>query len=537
MRGADLLVQTLAAAGVSRIFSLSGNQIMPIYDACLEAGMPIIHVRHEAAALYMAEAHAQLTGEVGVALVTAGAGAANALAPLLTAAQSETPVLLLSGDSPLAQDGTGAFQEMDQVGMTAPLTKLSLRARDAAGLGEDIARALRVAASGRPGPVHVALPFDVVQQAAEGAAGPGPDAFAPAGIDLDPAAVAQILGAVARADRPVVLCGPLLNPTRGGSVTSDLAGALDLPVVAMESPRGLNDPSLGAVRQVLARADLIVSLGKRIDFTLGFGSGAAAETTAWISVQPDTAEQDRARRNLGDRLVQTHKADPRAAARALTRAGGGGTARSDWRRQAAEMIARRPAAADPGEVGDGSISPAQICGAVARLLERSDGSVLIGDGGEFGQWAQALLPARPRVINGVSGAIGGGLGYGIAAALARPDATVVVMTGDGSLGFHLAEFETAVRAGARLVVVVGNDRRWNAEHQIQLRDYGAERVIGCDLSGARYDLAAWALGGHGEFVTAAGELDAALARAVASGRAACINVAMQGQPAPAAPAH
>src|SRR5699024_11758532 len=127
--------------------------------------------------------------------------------------------------------------------------------------------------------------------------------------------------------------------------------------------------------------------------------------------------------------------------------------------------------------------------------------------------------------------------HAVAARMARPDATVFALMGDGTIGFHLSEFETAAREGAAFVAVVGNDRRWNAEHQIQLHKYGAERLIGCELSDARYDLAVAALGGHGEHVTDAAELDAALARAVASGKPACVDVAIEGLPAPAGAGH
>ncbi|MEM6987726.1 MAG: thiamine pyrophosphate-binding protein, partial [Pseudomonadota bacterium] len=123
LRGADVIIQMLAGAGVRRIFALSGNQIMPLFDACLDAGVDIVHTRHEAACVYMAEAHAQLTGELGVALVTAGVGLGNAVGPLFFALSSETPVLLLSGDSPIEQDGHGAFQELDQVAMTRAVTR------------------------------------------------------------------------------------------------------------------------------------------------------------------------------------------------------------------------------------------------------------------------------------------------------------------------------------------------------------------------------------------------------------------------------
>src|SRR6056297_3295784 len=161
-RGADILVRALAETGTDTIFALSGNQIMPVFDACIDAGLRIVHTRHEAAAVFMAEAHAQLTGQIGVALVTAGGGLANTGGALFSASESETPVLLLSGDSPVAQDGRGAFQEMDQLGVTSALTRLSIRATRSDALADNVARALDAASGGRPGPVHMALPVDVL---------------------------------------------------------------------------------------------------------------------------------------------------------------------------------------------------------------------------------------------------------------------------------------------------------------------------------------------------------------------------------------
>ena len=174
MRGADLVAIALSRAGVKVIFTLSGNQIMPIFDACIDVGIRLIHTRHEGAAVYMADAYAQLTGGVGVAMVTAAPGFASGLGPLYMARKAESPVILLSGDSPRAQDGTGAFQELDQVSVSAPLTKLSLRSRRAGDLGADVAKAVRVATSGRPGPVHVALPVDLLISDARGASVPSP---------------------------------------------------------------------------------------------------------------------------------------------------------------------------------------------------------------------------------------------------------------------------------------------------------------------------------------------------------------------------
>ena len=150
-----------------------------------------------------------------------------------------------------------------------------------------------------------------------------------------------------------------------------------------------------------------------------------------------------------------------------------------------------------------------------RVVDTAAEPILICDGGEFGQWSQALCTAPVRLINGLSGAIGGGLCHALAAKLARPNATVVAMMGDGTAGFHFTELDTAVREGAAFVTVIGNDFRWNAEHQIQLRDYGPNRLIGCELApSARYDLAAAGFGCHGEHVTETAELEAALARAL-----------------------
>ncbi len=533
-RGADLLAQTLAAAGVTRIFSLSGNQIMPIYDACIDAGIRIIHTRHEAAAVFMADAHAQLTGEIGVCMVTAAPGATNALGPLFTARQSESPILFLTGDSSRAQDGKGAFQELDQVPITAPLTKLSFRATCARDIGTETARAIRTALSGRPGPVHIALPFDVIEADAAGGTLPSPQDMTrdtAALSDEDTQKIAEMIGA---AKTPLILCGPVMNATRQGDLTEALAKATDAPVIAMESPRGLKDPSLGDFAIALKQADLIVCLGKPVNFTLGFGGPAVCHPDAkWVVVDVEAVERDRAALNLGSRLTLCLAADPREAAGALIDAVRKGPARTAWQKEVADRIAARVVP----ETDTQTITPAELCAAVQRQIDSHAPSIVICDGGEFGQWAQAGTKGTQRIINGPSGAIGGALCYGVAAGLANLKATVFALMGDGTVGFHFAEFETAARENCPFVVVIGNDECWNAEHQIQMRDYGPDRLIGCTLSGARYDLAVAALGGHGEYVTDPADLDAALTRAVNSGKVACVNVRIKGLPAPAGSAH
>jgi acetolactate synthase-1/2/3 large subunit len=188
---------------------------------------------------------------------------------------------------------------------------------------------------------------------------------------------------------------------------------------------------------------------------------------------------------------------------------------------------------EPATSAGAALGPRALCETVQAFLASAPDPVLVCDGGEFGQWAQAYCSAPVRIINGMSGAIGAGVCYAIAAKIARPGATVLVLMGDGTAGFHLMELDTAVREQAPFIAVIGNDLRWNAEHLIQLRSYGPQRLIGCELSPtAKYDEVASALGGAGFAADDAQSLGAALARAADSGLPACINVSMAGEAAP-----
>jgi acetolactate synthase-1/2/3 large subunit len=533
-RGADVVARTLVRAGVKRVFTLSGNHVMSIFDAAPGAGLDLVHVRHEAAAVHMADAWGRLTGEVGVALATGGPGHANAVPALYTALASESPVVLLSGHSPLDEMGRGAFQEMRQADLAAPLAKASWAVASASALADDVARAMRIAASGRPGPVHLSLPSDALDAEVGDVALPGPAAFAASPEPLAAAAAESVLAGLARAARPIILAGPALVRGPGRDAALRLEAAARIPLAGMESPRGLAEPALGALAEMLPQADLVLLLGKTLDFALKFGRAPAiAPDCRFVHVDPDAAMLERTAREVGARLVSGSVADPALAAATLAElAAKRAWPKSGWFDEVRAAIAYRPAAWASASGREGRVHPVEVCRAVQRTLERHAGAVLISDGGEFGQWAQATLAAGRRVTNGPAGAIGAAVPFAVAARLAFPSALVVAMSGDGSVGFHLAEFDTAVRRNAPFVAVVGNDARWNAEHQIQLRTYGPARAVGCELLPTRYDLVAAALGGHGEHVERAADLDAALDRAVASGRPACVNVAIEGLAAP-----
>lgn len=546
MRGADILARSLAAAGLTRIFSLSGNHIMPIYDAAIEAKLAITHVRYEGAAVHMADAWARLTGEPGIAMLTGGPGHANGIGALYTALASESPLVLLSGHAPLNELGHGSFQEMRQADIAAPLVKASWAATSAESLGTDIAKACRIARAGRPGPVHLSLPFDVLEaKVADGGKALARAAdFQPVEHALESRAAATLSGLLKTAARPLILLGPVMSHAPLAGLVRQLAEATGVPAVCMESPRGVNDPSLGAFAGVLAKADLVVLLGKQPDFTLRFGkSPAVAADCRFVVIDPEAEVLQRSVKNLGAARVDfSAQADSVAAVRALIRTAQPVTARA-WSEEVASAVAFRPAAWRDISSGDaGPVHPVELGRAVQEALNTSPDAVFVADGGEIGQWAQATVSTPVRIINGPGGSIGSGVPFALAARMARPAVPVVAVMGDGAFGFHLMEFDTAVRAGVPMIVVVGNDSCWNAEHQIQLRTYGKERAHGCELAGGtRYDLAVAALGGHGELVTRAADLRPALQRALASGKPACVNVMIQRLAAPTvtagAPAH
>ena len=533
-RGAEMLVRAMQRAGVRCVFSLSGNHIMPVYDALIDSGIRLIHTRHEAAAVHMADAWGRLTGEVGVALVTGGPGHANAVSALYTALMADSPVLLLSGHAPADQLGMGPFQEMRQAEMAAPVCKASWTCAGPDAVAGDLARAFAMARAGRPGPVHLSLPSDALEGFAAPASLPEAGLFSPVPQRLAAELSSELVAWLTSARHPLVLCGPQACTRVGRAQADALRSAMGVPVIGMESPRGVADPALGAWGDALARADAVLLLGKRLDFTLKFGRAPFGAHVRWAQVDADDAEIDRSRRALEARLEIAALADFAAACEALSAAARPDDRHAAWCAEVDALIDWRPAAwAAPVSATPGRLHPLQALQPIQALLDSHPDAVFVCDGGEIGQWAQACLRAPQRLVNGVAGSIGSGLPFALAARCALPaDVPVVAVSGDGSIGFHLAEFDTGVRHELPAVVVVGNDARWNAEYQIQLKDYGADRLHGCELAPTRYEQAAAGLGAHGERVERAEDLADALARARASGRVACVNVMIEGLAAP-----
>jgi acetolactate synthase I/II/III large subunit len=536
LRGADIVVRTLERAGHTDIFTLSGNHIMSLFDAAIETRLSLMHVRHEAATVHMADAYGRLTGRPGIAWVTGGPGHANAVGALFTALGQETPLVLFSGHTETDQLGRGGFQELRQVDMATPVCKAAWMATDTATVGMEVAKAIRIATSGRPGPVHLSLPSDILDAsvAEDIVRWPNEYDFVSPVIPLPDPSADAIVALLATAKRPLVVGAPVLATAKGRDLLRRIESTLSIPAILSEGPRSFNDASLGAYADVARRADMVLLLGKALDFTLKFGGPPFAPDCRFVAIDPDGALLGRAAPDKGPMLAFGCVADTYPAGEALIRRGSGRVSGdAGWLADARSCFDDRPAAwRDFVSTTQGKLHPAEVFRTLQPYLTRHPDAVLICDGGEFAQWGQSLLRNDRRMINGVAGSIGSSLPMASGARVVEKTAPIFAVLGDGTFGFHMSEIETAVRLNLPYVAIVGTDSRWNAEYNLQVRDYGPNRTHGCELNPTRYDLVATALGGHGELVQSAAELAGAIDRSLASGKPAVINIMIESIPSP-----
>lgn len=531
VNGATLLARTLRRAGAGPIFTLSGHQILPIYDAGLDADLRFVDTRHENAAVHLADGWGRLTGATGLALVTAAPGFTNALTGAATALHSESPLLLVSGGVEVPNIGRGGFQELAQVRMIEPIVKAAAMPRAAGEIPTLVARASREALAGVPGPVHLTLPYDVLHEAVEEGDAPLPptDAFAAAPVPAAEADVARLLDLLAAARRPIVLASPSATRGAAGLALRELSDLAGLPWLPIDSAVGLAEPALHGLARLLPTCDLVVVFGKQ-DFAIGFADErTVAPAATLVQVHPDRRE---IARNRAVALGVIADAAPTLSA-LLAAARGRPWPRGGWAGEVAAARAAQLERTRPFEAAaDLPLHPARVVAAVRAWLRPGDCVAL--DGGDFVRWARWGLGAGPYELltNGKLGALGPGLPLAMAAALARPEARSVAFIGDGTAGFHLLEFDTAVRHGIPFVAIVGNDAGWGTERHRQAAVYGPDRLVAADLLPTRYDRLAVELGAHGEHVARPEELAPALERAFASGRPACVNVAVAGVGAP-----
>ena len=515
---AQIIVEFLVARGVIRVYGLVGGHIQPLWDELAGQGIEIVDVRHESAAVYMAHAESVLTRRLGVAMVTAGPGLTNAMTGIANAHVSRASVLVIAGRTPRPQTGKGAMQDLPQAALMQPLCRLvesvsdrrqvlpSLDAVTRAALGED----------SPPGPAYIDFPTDLLRERApEGRV--DPEYLHPFGLQVmspgraDVAAAAALIRA---ARRPLVLSG------RNAREYSDLlveflnvSGAVYLDTPESRGAVPSHPSFVPAMRgRAMREADLVMTLGRRLDFQLAYGSSAVfASDATFIRIGRTADEISDNRRgaieikaDVGPTLAHLLSTDVRP--------------RGDraWREELVaanqvrgETLATRLREAPAGP--DGRMHPYTLIAAINEVID--DDTITVVDGGDILSFARvALKITRTYLDPGQLGCIGVGVPFANAAALNLSGRRVIALVGDGSFGFMAIELDTAVRKKARAVYVVANNEGWNIDRHDQRRNY--RHVVGVNLPGCRYDELARGLGAYAERVEDAVALPGALRRAV-----------------------
>jgi acetolactate synthase I/II/III large subunit len=532
LTGGELVARTLKQAGVGHVFTLCGGHILPIYDGCVKDGIGVVDLRHEQAAAHAADAYARLTRNVGVALVTAGPGVTDAVTGIANAYAARSPVLLIGGAAPLGLRGLGALQEMEQVALLRPITKGAWSVAETRQIPEVLTTAIRVALSGRPGPVFVEIPVDLLLATIEDRLAPIPTGYvhrtpAPG----DPAAIERLATLLAGAERPVVMAGSGVYWDDAAAPLARFAERFGVPVFMNGAGRGSlpSDHPLAFAHArgfALGGADVVLVLGAPLDFRLGYGRPPTfAEGARMAMVDCDAEELGRNRplavgisAHIGRVLDQLEAALPRNGAARLT----------DWR---ASVTAKERAAREQldGEcaAADVPISHYRWAAEIARYVTAD--TIVVGDGGDVvGCASKVVRLHRPGqwLDPGPFGCLGVGPPFAIAARLLHPDRRVLLIAGDGALGLNGMELETAVRFRLPMTVVVGNDGGWGQIRNPQLSFFGAERAVATSLPTTRFDQMAEALGGRGVLVRDPKEIAPALERALGSDDVWCINVVL-----------
>jgi len=506
------------------MFTLSGGHVFPLYDAAVKGEVPLrlIDVRHEATAVFAAEATARLTRAPGLAVVTAGPGVTNSVSAMTTAWFNGAPVVLLGGRAPDYRWGAGSLQEMDHPPLLAPVTKRAWTEHETVKVAASVDEAFRLALTPHRGPVF--LDFSLEALFGEGAAEVPPAGMPAAASAPDAGDVERIAALLRSAERPVLVLGSDVWLGGAADAARRAAAELRLPVIANGQARGIvargHELLVTRARRIaFSEADLVMVVGTPLDFRLGYGSFGPPDAPAQVVHVADSPDG-----------IASHCPLAASAAGDLT-AFFDALARNepatdpDWLARLAD--ATRAAIAADGRLLASDVTPvhpARVYGELLQVLE--DDAVVIGDGGDFVSFAGKYVePSRPGgwLDPGPFGCLGTGLGYAIAARLARPSAQVVLLLGDGAAGFSLMDVDTLVRHRLPVVMICGNNGAWGLEKHPMRALYGYD--VAADLQpGCRYDEVVRALGGAGELVTDPADIGLALRRAFAAGAPYLVNV-------------
>jgi acetolactate synthase I/II/III large subunit len=538
--GAELFVRTLARWGVDTIFTLVGDHLNEALAAAARQGIRLIDMRHESGVTHAADAWARIHRRPAVSLVTGGPGHTNSITGIATAQLASSPLIAVSGSRASTLAHRQAFQDIDQVSTVQGITRWAAEPPSAAQIPFYLARAWAEANTGRRGAVHLTIPVDLFSSDAPDVPAPAlPPENAP---PPDSADVDRAIALLRAAERPVAIAGSGVWWAGAEAELQAFIERTHLPLYTITMARGtvpddhplamgFADPALNhAVHKVFREADVILVLGKRIDFRLALGGPRLfAPETKFIQVDIHRQEL-----GMNRRLEAAICADVKRTLRALTEAAGPSPwPELPWLGRCRQL--RAGWEAHLAQVASDSSAPMHPAAFYRELRQALPPDVLYSwDGGDFAHWGRAMLPARRAggwFRLGPLATIGSALPNALALQLANPDEKVVLITGDGSLGFYLAELDTLARHGLPVVTIVGNDAGWGLERELQslVMESGS---VACELRPSRYDLVMQAFGGGGETVETLDQVGPAVRRAFASGVPYLLNVRIRGARSP-----
>lgn len=544
--GGELVVRTLRKAGVETIFGLHGAHIDTVFQACLDHDLPIIDTRHEAAAGHAAEGFARAGGRLGVALVTAGGGFTNAVTPIANAHLDRTPVLFITGSGSLRDDETNTLQAgIDQVAIASPITKWAHRVMVTEHIPRLLMQAIRIALTGPRGPVLVDIPWDVLMNQVDEETVAIPDlVLSNHGARPNAADIDQALAILEAAERPVIILGSEASRAQRTESLRALIEATGIPVFAdfegLNQLSDLPDEQRGGLVQNLysfakegAAPDAVLMLGTRFGLNTVHGSGQLIPHAAKVvQIDPDARELGRLQA-----IAQGVVADVGGAIEALAEAAAARTwpDRSEWASRVTRLVRQRYRSIDEKADDDHPLHPFRASQIIARHIDR--GVTVVADGALTYLWlSEVMSSVRPGgfLCHGYLGSMGVGFGTALGAQAAgmQTGRRTILVTGDGSVGYSIGEFDTLVRKKLPLIVIIMNNQSWGATLHFQQLAVGPNRITGTRLENGSYDGVAAAFGADAYHVDSAETFDEALTQALANDRPACINVSIGLDPIP-----
>lgn len=537
--GGRLAAEALIERGVKHIFSISGGHITPIYQFLENTDVKIFATRHEQAAVFMAEAYARMTRKPAVAMVTAGPGFTNALSGIASARLSNAPIVLIAGCVGLETTEKLDLQDMTQLPVIAPMVKKALVCHNVERIPEFIDMAFRYASNGRPGPVYLELPCDVLNAAADMTKVKQYGSTV-VSKSADREAVKKVVDMISESKKPIIIAGSGAWYSDAGPELTELVEKAGLPVFTLNAGRGVVpdthplcfESSLairpGAALIANLSTDLVLFLGSRLSLYYIFGD-IFPKDAKFVQVDIEAEEIGRNRKvDLG--IVADVKTTVREMINVIEERKIGSKLQGqfkEWIETVKKADVDGKAQAQPmWESASTPIHPLRLAKEINEFMNRED-DIVAADGGDTATWmgmTRTVRKAGHYLDYGLYGCLAVGLPYANAAKLLNKDKRVLLVIGDGSVGFNFMEFHTAIRNNLPIVVVVANDTLWGMIAHSQTLRLGHAIKDGTELGKVHYEKLVEALGGFGAFVEKPEDIKPALEAAFASGKTACINV-------------